>query len=752
MIKSIRLCAVAVLASICIALHAQSSNERRKMSSIVRQVACMGKNTRKAMGHEGGTSTRICALVRIEGDPRDAYALLSEHESKALAQWGDIYAADIPVNRLYDLAACANVERIEANEPCSILVDTTAVKVGVQMVRDRTSEIPAFDGTGVVIGIEDIGFDLTHPNFYSRYLHRYRIRRLWDQLSTDTLNSTLVVGRDYVGKEALLNIKHSRDGLSQTHGTQTAGIAAGSGAEGSRTTSSYIGMAPEADLCLVANATSNNIDIIDESIRYKYTSTVDLLGFQYIFDYAESVGKPCVISFSEGFHASMYDEDQLFLQVLDKMVGPGRIIVAAAGNEGREKTYLHKEASAEKAGTFISSNRPYFLSLLRSYDRQKNMSVRLKFYGSGNETPLTYTLSSPAIYETPDSLYSDTLTSDGKKRFVVTMAAYPNYYKPEQTAFELLIEDLETGKVGGQNAPVSVELIGKDTDIEMFKYVGNMTTNTLDPTLNDATNGYSILAPSCSPSVISVGVTIYRTGVTNYLGEWKHVEEGTDGVRCTMSSLGPTLDGRIKPDVMAPGCNVISSNSTWYLEEHPEAQEIRWDVRHFEYEGRTYPWNSSSGTSMSAPVVGGIIALWLQAKPTLTPQEVMETIAATSRHYDPTLTYPNNLYGYGEIDAYKGLLHVLELENTGIIDHHLPQQTLLSMKGNTLYVQLEEPMATSADIFFYSLNGQQVHREELPPGQKRYMIPLPTLKSGVYAVQLNTGRAETTGSSLIRIK
>jgi len=71
---------------------------------------------------------------------------------------------------------------------------------------------------------------LTHPNFYSADMSQYRIKALWDQLSRDTIGSTLYVGRDYVGREALLELRHPIDGETQTHGTHTAGIAAGSGA------------------------------------------------------------------------------------------------------------------------------------------------------------------------------------------------------------------------------------------------------------------------------------------------------------------------------------------------------------------------------------------------------------------------------------------------------------------------------------------------------------------------------------------
>ena len=80
------------------------------------------------------------------------------------------------------------------------------------------------------------------------------------------------------------------DGNVQTHGTHTAGIAAGSGFD-----SPYGGIAPDADLCLVCNATGDDAAII-----------------KYIFDYAASVGKPCVINFSEGSPESAHDEDRLY--------------------------------------------------------------------------------------------------------------------------------------------------------------------------------------------------------------------------------------------------------------------------------------------------------------------------------------------------------------------------------------------------------------------------------------------------------
>ena len=62
---------------------------------------------------------------------------------------------------------------------------------------------------------------------------------------------------------------------------------------------------------------------------------------------------------------------------------------------------------------------------------------------------------------------------------------------------------------------------------------------------------------------------------------------------------------------------------------------------------------------MSCPIVAGIIAQWMEAVPTLTREQVIETFAASCHHHDPSLTYPNNDYGYGEIDAEAGLEYLL---------------------------------------------------------------------------------------------
>lgn len=646
---------VAFVFMLCFAttMLAQSRPQYSKMSTLVRQAVRSESRQHKAKGLK--TNQHICAFVRIADN---AERTLEQNDCNILANWGNIYIADIPVDRLSSLSQCSNVERIEASSPCSVTIDTTAVLLSTDKAWKGTNLKQKYDGTGVVIGVQDIGFDLTHPTFYSADMKNYRIKRLWDMLSPDTLQSNLFVGRDYTTKDELISIKHSYDGFIEAHGTHTSSTAAGSGAEGNGKASPYVGMAPGAELCFVANATGDNSSLVDSIQRYKFTTATDALGFKYIFDYAKSVGKPCVISFSEGSRDSFYGDEMLYGEVIDSLIGPGKIMLSSAGNEGYNKSYIYKSPDKERAGTFLYNEKSYYtLSLARSNDA--NLAFRLKFYNKQLKEPLTFTIPSRKVFEAEEGALLDTAYVSEKDTYLISVSAYPNCYNNEQDAYEIFVQNLNCGTaLSSDGTSISLEMLGEGVTAEMFRYTGYFVDNAIDKELSGALCKYNVNVPSCFPSVICVGATIYRTGVTNYLGTWKQAEKGSDGARSNMSSVGPSLSEIIKPDVMAPGCNIIAAYNSYYLENNPEAGDISWSVRNFEYNGRTYPWTANSGTSMACPVAAGIVALWLQAMPTLTTEQVLEIIAATSNQYDHSLTYPNNYYGHGEIDAYAGLKYI----------------------------------------------------------------------------------------------
>lgn len=701
-----------------------------KMSPLLRQLSRDSSPIYRLPSTITHHPSTVCAFVKIGDHGED---VLRKHGCKVLARVGQVCIADIPVWQLNALSLDGSILRMEARQGNCLSTDQMATHLNALPVYAGQNLPQAFTGEGVVVGLMDVGFDLTHPNFYSADTTQYRIKKFWDMVTQDTIGSGMYVGRDYEGKENLLALGHSRDGEDLTHGTYTAGIAAGCGVG-----SPYRGMAPEADLCLVSNAVSDDLVYIDSADYYKYTFATDALGFKYLFDYAKSVGKPCVASFSEGSSQDFHGYDQLFYEMLDSLVGPGRILVAAAGNNGALKSWFRKPIGEDSAGTFFANGSS---DMMLTFKSAQNFWLRFVSYSDVNDTLL---VRMSDVLSQGDSLLISKLNLDDYQ-MIVTTEAYPSCYHASEICYDVTVHT--TGYVG-LGRSLSVEVMGKDADVEFFRVNGLLNTNSLNPSLDAGENVCCIHSPSSAPCVISVGATSYRDSIQNMSGEWKKYWLGNGGVWAPFSSVGPTYDGRVKPDVMAPGNNIVSSFSSFYIQAHPQASDLTWDLDRYEFNGRPYAWISSSGTSASCPAVAGAIALWLQAKPDLTPQEIKEVLSRTCRHYDETLTYPNNIYGYGEIDVYRGLLDILGVDRIESVSKNHTSARIRCIDSQ-LYVSFEQPLSSSARLRLYAMNGRLVHTATINARQTTHSLSLSSLPAGIYAVQLD-GPSSIKGSTLIR--
>ena len=156
-------------------------------------------------------------------------------------------------------------------------------------------------------------------------------------------------------------------------------------------------------------------------------------------------------------------------------------------------------------------------------------------------------------------------------------------------------------------------------------------------------NGRTALITRTADSLVNKGVVFISSAGNNYEEKWHIIEAPADGfqvlsagsidknsIHSFFSSCGPTADGRIKPDIVTPGEGVWVAN---YLPKlKPE-----------------FSW--SHGTSLSAPIAAGIVALVLSAHPELTSDQAIEAIKKTSSHADN----PDTLYGWGLPDAEKAV-------------------------------------------------------------------------------------------------
>ena len=680
----------------------------------------------------GQSSPQVMAFVQTDGSFEDE--VFSSHGARCCCRVGDIAVALLPIDALPSLATREDVRRIEARATGKVLMDTTRMIVNATPAYQSSMSPHPFTGKGVVVGVMDVGFDFTHPTFLDMETGRSRVGAFWDQLSLDTVGTSLPVGADYVGEQKVLDYAHSRDAMLISHGTHTLGIAAGGGYD-----SPYRGVAYESELCVVANAVNTDLPLIDSTDIYRYTTATDALGFKYIFDYAERRSAPCVISFSEGYHEQWDDEDLLYAEFLSRLVGPGRIIVTSAGNESVVPTYLGKPSSLYQVGAqLMGGEKQGVMHFFADGPFEFLLSV-----GEGATTS-TVVFSSSSLEN--DTLWCDTLWTHDRHRYLALQALR----RPSLPFCQLSLQSNDYL----YNLSHLRLLLRSTSTVSALCSSSSFFFVNIEEGWDGATATHNILAPGCFPSVITVGSTIHRTGFYNYLNEYKdYTQEGrNDGVLATYSSVGPTLDGRLKPEVVAPGNNIISSYSSFYLAANPQASDIQSDIAHFDYNGRTYAWNANTGTSMATPVVAGGIALWLQAKPDLTPEEVVELLQLTSRHPEQELTYPNNEYGYGEMDIYAGLLRLLGVDAIEGVTAQAPHAITFSrMDNNTVRLSAASSFTAPLCVGLYDMQGRQLHTYHLSAGDhSEHILTLPTLSSALYLLSVSSPQSGYNGVFVFR--
>jgi serine protease AprX len=138
-----------------------------------------------------------------------------------------------------------------------------------------------------------------------------------------------------------------------------------------------------------------------------------------------------------------------------------------------------------------------------------------------------------------------------------------------------------------------------------------------------------ILTPGIEPSVITVGAaTTWGT------------PSRADDVVASYSSRGPTIDNIIKPDIVAPGSRIVSDfNPKSYLISNNKDLQV----------GTAYM--ALSGTSMSAPIVSGTVAMMLSKVPTLTPNAVKAILMYTAEDRGSPLDWGAGYLNVGRRDG-----------------------------------------------------------------------------------------------------
>jgi len=229
------------------------------------------------------------------------------------------------------LASMPGVEGIYLSNRLKPLLD-----LSVPAARGREGErIYGATGRGVIAGFVDLGLDTTHPDFRNPD-GSTRLARLWDQTQEGRHPEGFSYGAECGPDEIESGECPEEDsGPYGGHGSHVAGIAAGSDAV-------YRGVAPEAMIIFV-------------KARLEEANVVDAVS--YIFNLAAAENRPAVINISLGEHIWAHDGTSPFERALSALTGPGRIIVAAGGNEGSGMIHAGFDANSTlRAAPFSVKN------------------------------------------------------------------------------------------------------------------------------------------------------------------------------------------------------------------------------------------------------------------------------------------------------------------------------------------------------------------------------------------------------------
>lgn len=618
---------------------------------------------------------------------------------------GNIITAKVPIDSIDSILELNDVLDIYAAVDVFPTMDIARPEIGATKVEEGIDIAVGYSGKGVVVGIVDIGAQLDHIEFLDQD-GNLRIKRVWVQTdNSGTPPDGYSYGTEYVTASEISALKY--DTTSGTHGNHVMSTAAGGYTDGD-----LYGVATESDIVYV-------------SYDSETTSISDAL--QYIYNYADEVGKPAVINTSIGAFVGARDGKSSYDVIVDQLVGEGKILVGAAGNSGDGDRHISKEITSTTDTLKTFTNFDYTLTY-------NNQTV---IYGA-DLSPVKFKLS---IYdkvaardyaEIPllSTSQSATYTLNFTDKIIGQVYLYLGYESSSQRSCIYLSKDIT---YCDPDYTMSLTIIGDEgKTVHAWDKYDTFVSNGISG-FSGGDNNYSILEIGGTANrIITVGAYTTDSRNTSVLGDI-----------LSESGRGPTVDNRVKPEVTAPG-NVITaaySNSSEIINSAYYQQYMDLD-RTVSKGGEDYYYGYMSGTSMASPIVTGAVAIWLQARPSLTPEEVKEIIQETSRtdSFTGDLDVASNTWGYGKIDVWSGLKECLELNGIENSTETGVDAVLFNYSSASKVIRFMVSQPTNkVDINIYTTNGVLVKTNSytnLEIGAEE-QININALSDGVYIVRVS---------------
>lgn len=637
---------------------------------------------------------------------------------EVVSDFGDMLIVSLPLDKIEEFAALDQVYSLSFGTQSFPMLNAARAQTWVDPIQDGTGEGlngVAYTGKGVVCGLYDTGLDPNHPAFKtpdgtSRVKGVYVLRGY----SESNVQCT-----SYTTPEQIASF--TTEDETESHGTHVLGCMAGSkgviGNFGETTPTGgatavtgqaipYYGSAIDADLLVGCG------DFYDASI---------LAGVDKVVNAAIAMGKPAVVNLSLGNNSGSHDENDHASKVLDRL-GEKAIICIAAGNEGQNNMAITKRMggiSGKALNTFFVST--------GSQNSQLNYTAQ---FWSNNTDRFTFEL---ILYSPLEGKVVEKLTigeNGGSVTYDSGNTAFAGAYDGtvrasgsvdrEANRYCVTVSGAYARKSAGTGLYIGVNITaGDDMATNRGKIDAYINTMRGYPTMTFGTEnvaGYlsgspngSINGMGCGKNILSVGAYVSRTSwplANGTVASWNN--SGSVGEVASFSSYGTTNDDRSLPHCVAPGSQIVAPiSSYWYKSEKMTTAQLA----AYQQNGSTVtaPYYNMEGTSMATPFAAGVVALWLEAWPEMTIQEVQSIVNMTSTVDNALSSALKVRYGAGKINALEGMKKA--------IAHSASINTVLNDKAdkNLIYeilpgkmVEVTIPGINGFEAALYNLSGAKV--------------------------------------------
>jgi hypothetical protein len=205
------------------------------------------------------------------------------------------------------------------------------------------------------------------------------------------------------------------------------------------------------------------------------------------------------------------------------------------------------------------------------------------------------------------------------------------------------------------------------------------------------------------------------------------------------------VDGRIKPDITAPGLTITTSTNSFdadYTQTGSQAALLTALYTH-PVTGVKYYYGQFSGTSAASPAAAGIVALMLEAAPSATPAKIKDVLFLNAIQDSRTGVLPaagNNNWGHGKINAYGSVRQLVkETSIYAVIGSPLDCVLYPNPNNGNCTLDFNGNKSETLQVEVLSITGQLVHAQQWHVGAGANQLPLSLsgLAKGMYVVKVS---------------